>query len=261
MKRLVMSSTLGALALLMLVMPAVAGRAWCMRDPIVKLDGVEYQLLVGIPEENVPQVNGPVLFEFYSPKGTQQELIFMDEGFNGYGERIDFKEHDAGFAHNFFVRVPRTGSDFPVLVEVYKNGTLVDSVIGDTQGFTIGMPIVDVALDNQATFKTRLGDVDYEMVITADQTHLSQVNGDLTIEVYSPKGVSQQRIGSDAGFNGYDQRIEFKEHKNRNEHAFFVKAQRSGSDFPLKVELFKDGQLVGTANGDTNGVRISTSSR
>lgn len=50
MKRLVTSSSLGLLLLVLFAVPAVAGRAWCARDPIVTLDGVEYQLFVSIPE-------------------------------------------------------------------------------------------------------------------------------------------------------------------------------------------------------------------
>lgn len=61
-----------------------------------------------------------------------------------------------------------------------------------------------------------------------------------------------------SGFNGYGQRVEFKQHDSNTEHAFFVKVQRSGSDFPLEIELFRSGKPVASANGDTNGLWLKT---
>lgn len=186
----------------------------------------------------------------------------MDEGFNGYGERIDFKEHDANFKHTFFVDVPRTGSDFPMLVDVYMNGVLVESVEGTTEGVTLSMPVLSVplvedTLDTRASFSTTLDGIDYEMVITADQSYVSQVNGDLTIEVHSPDGTSQKQIGNQAGFNGYGQRVDLKIDNNLDTHKFFARVQRSGSDFPITIDLYKDGQLVTSASGTTNGIWIN----
>lgn len=257
MKRLLTSSSLGLLMLLLVAMPVVAGRAWCARDPIVTLDGVEYQLIVSVPEENVPQVNGPLMFEFYSPKGTDTDLVFMDDGFNGYGERIDFKEHDREFAHTFFIGVPRTGSDFDVLVDIYKDGTLIHSEMGTTQGMTTSVPIIDGSLDGRASTSVQLNGVGYELVVNVDPRYLGQVNGDLTVEIHSPHNTTQTYAGEQSGFNGYGQRVDLKIDNNLKSNRLFAKIQRSGNDFPVTLELYRDGALVSSTAGTSNGTWVS----
>lgn len=80
--------TLGLLAMLVLAMPALAGRRWCAKDPIVSLNGTQVQMWVAIPEEYVQYVNGPIKMTISTPASVDREVIFLDEGFNGYGEEV-----------------------------------------------------------------------------------------------------------------------------------------------------------------------------
>jgi len=87
-RRLIAATTLGLLALLILAVPALAGRNWCAKDPIVSLNGTQVQMWVAIPEEYVQYVNGPIRMTISTPASVDREVIFLDEGFNGYGEEV-----------------------------------------------------------------------------------------------------------------------------------------------------------------------------
>ena len=90
MRKMFVATTLGLLAVLMLAAPAMAGRTWCARDPIVRINGHDVQLWVGIPVEYVPLVSGPIDIEILTAKPVDGEVLFLDEGFNGYGETVRF---------------------------------------------------------------------------------------------------------------------------------------------------------------------------
>jgi hypothetical protein len=257
MYRFTSAVLIGILAILTIATTASAARVWCARDPIVTLNGVTYQLIVSVPEENVPQVDGELLFEIYSPKGTDRQLIFMDEGFNGYGEKVDFKEHSASYKHTFFVKAPKNGDDFPMLVDLYRDGVKVASVEGVTTGVTIEDPIVTGALDDQATLRLNLGGVNYQVVVTAPLANLPAVDGNLFFEVSSPKNVKQQRSSTEPGFNGYGQQVEFKRHGSTTTHAIRLTVPKNNDDFPVTLQVYRDGALVGTASGSTSGVSVS----
>lgn len=258
MRRFVVAASIALLVIMSIGSTVSAARGWCARDPIVELDGVEYQLIVSIPWENVPQVNGELLFEFSSPKGTQRELIFEDEGFNGYGERIEFKDGAAANAHTFFMKIQRTGSDFPALLDVYRNGTLIASKLGDSNGISITVPIGEGALDNTATTILNLDGTSYQIEVTTDQSSTTQVNGDMLVEVSSPDIVSQQIIAATDGFNGYGQDVMFRTDSSKA-HSAFIKLQRSGNDFPVTVTVYKNGAQVASQTGTSNGVNVSFS--
>jgi hypothetical protein len=83
---------LGLLALLILAAPASAGRRWCAKDPIVTIDGVPVQIWVAVPEEYQAYVNDAVDVKVKSPKGLERKVIFIDEGFNGHGEKVSWGE-------------------------------------------------------------------------------------------------------------------------------------------------------------------------
>jgi hypothetical protein len=91
-RRTLLAFTLGMLALLILAAPVAAGRRWCAKDPIVELNGIPVQMWVAIPEEYVPYVNGPIDMTISVPAEVQREITFLDEGFNGYGEVVRFKD-------------------------------------------------------------------------------------------------------------------------------------------------------------------------
>lgn len=134
-------------AVLFLALPAQAALKWCKTDPIVRLDGVEYQLIVAVPEENVHQVNGPLHFEVYSPKGSTQELLFTDAGYNGHGETVKMKTHKSKKTHKFFLKVPRTGKDFPVQLQVFENGQLIQTLQGKTGGIWVKVAVQEAGDD------------------------------------------------------------------------------------------------------------------
>jgi hypothetical protein len=110
-KQIIVAAALGMLAMMVFALPASAGRAWCSRDPIVRINGTDVQIWVSIPEEYVPAVNGPVQVSVTSPNGTTSELIYTDEGFNGYGEAVRLST-----AGN--ITVARDGS-FDIIVTAY----------------------------------------------------------------------------------------------------------------------------------------------
>lgn len=112
MRRIVSAVTLGLLAMLVLTMPVTAGVTWCRSDPIVRFNGTDVQVLVGVPLEYVPYVNGPVEVKFLVPRDVTREVIFIDAGFNGHGEKVWIDDSsgkvasDGSFDVTIVVKVP-----------------------------------------------------------------------------------------------------------------------------------------------------------
>jgi hypothetical protein len=79
-------------ALLVMAAPVGAGKKWCRADPVVNIDGYPIQILVGVEEQYVSAVNGPIAVEIGTPAGVQRNLISTDPGFNGFGEVVIFKD-------------------------------------------------------------------------------------------------------------------------------------------------------------------------
>lgn len=92
MKRLLLSTLLTMVTALAVALPAEAGLEWCPRDPIVRLNGTTVQILVAIPQQYVEHVTGPTVVEITTPKGTNRELLFTDDGFGGHGESVIFSD-------------------------------------------------------------------------------------------------------------------------------------------------------------------------
>lgn len=90
MRKMLVAMTLGLLAVLMLAAPVLAGRVWCARDPIVRINGHDVQMWVAIPEEYVSLVSGPIDIQVLTAQPVDAEVLFLDEGFNGYGETVTF---------------------------------------------------------------------------------------------------------------------------------------------------------------------------
>jgi hypothetical protein len=140
MKRLTGSVTLALVALVLLVAPASAGREWCAKDPVVSLNGTVVQILVAVPKEYVPAVNGAIDVRIATPSGVASEVVFLDAGFYGYGETVSFQQSgssvaaDGTFDAGIRARVPvnqRTlrqlglpNGPIPVQVTVVTNGEL-----------------------------------------------------------------------------------------------------------------------------------------
>lgn len=113
MRKLLVAITMSALAILILATPALAGRTWCFRDPIVRINGYDAQFWVGVPSEYVALVSGPIDIDILTAQPVNGEVLFLDEGFNGYGEDVSFGPlkrgtvySDGSFDIQLKVRVP-----------------------------------------------------------------------------------------------------------------------------------------------------------
>jgi hypothetical protein len=123
---------LGLLAVLLLAAPAEAGRRWCARDPIVRLNGAEVQIWVAVPAEYEAAVSGPIQVRIATPRGVTREVVLTDEGFNGHGEAVTFapragRVSGGSFVASVEIRVPVDAAAVaakavPVRVEVVQDG-------------------------------------------------------------------------------------------------------------------------------------------
>jgi hypothetical protein len=127
MRRFISALIPSIVLIVLLAAPAGAGLTWCPRDPIVSLNGQVVQIWVAIPEDYQTAVTGPIEVQLTTPRGVSQEVLFTDEGFNGFGETVDFRERGRlrGDEMNvgLRVRVPYDarmveGRDLPVLLTV-----------------------------------------------------------------------------------------------------------------------------------------------
>jgi len=148
MKRFATAATLGLLALLVLALPGATAKRWCMTEPIVRLGGVEYQILVGVPDQNTAQIIGPLAFVIVTPEDLSHALLFTDAGYNGHGEKVVFTQREIS-KHRVYLDVPHTGNTFPVLVEVYQNGELLVSAEGTSDVMQVDLPVVSSSGDGE----------------------------------------------------------------------------------------------------------------
>ncbi len=142
-------------AVLFLALPAQAALKWCKTDPVATLNDREYQVLVSIPEEYVPLVNGPIDVEYRIPESTKYKLLFTDAGYNGYGEVVTFKGIDANNRYEFAVRIPldesqlADGVKVPMLIEVIEKGGSHVIVKGTTDGTTASIATASGSTDEE----------------------------------------------------------------------------------------------------------------
>ncbi len=141
-KKVFGSAGFAVILLLVVAAPVGAGRSWCRADPIIRLGGTEYQVIVSVPEENVQQVDGALLFEIYSPAGTEQEVLFVDSGFNGHGEEVVLMEHKSQATHLFVLDVQQSGKDFLVVMDIYVDGELIQTARGTSKEIRVPVPIL-----------------------------------------------------------------------------------------------------------------------
>lgn len=144
----------GVLALLMLLalwlpgMPVSAGKGWCRSDPIVRINGTDLQIWVAIPIEDLPDVIGPIQIEIVVPRGSINELVYVDEGFNGFGEAFRWAQGESSFASDgsltvrASVSVPiRNGRYVPMQVELIPSNGIASAVYGETVGVEIDVTL------------------------------------------------------------------------------------------------------------------------
>jgi hypothetical protein len=143
---------IGLLALLVFAAPASAGRTWCARDPIVRIQGVELQIWVAVPQEYVPYVNGPIKVNIQTPTWAEGELVFADAGFNGHGEVVTFSDmpgnntaSETNTQAKVTVSVPIAYDQLPpntqvqVQVEVIPEYGKARTVGGNARGTSVGV--------------------------------------------------------------------------------------------------------------------------
>lgn len=77
-------------ALLVLAVPASAGRAWCRADPIMTIDGELVDVYVSSDLQMFFSANGPIQMVVTVPEGVQANIILHDLGFlRGYRTSIE----------------------------------------------------------------------------------------------------------------------------------------------------------------------------
>jgi hypothetical protein len=116
-RRWLASSSLAIITLVALSGTIFAG-GWCRADPIVEINGEEVQVWVAIPANMQSAVTGPIEVRFSKPWGTNASIIYLDDGFNGYGERVRFftdspPNADGSMNIQVFVKVPVDSSKLP----------------------------------------------------------------------------------------------------------------------------------------------------
>lgn len=147
----IVSALIPLLAILLLALPAQAV-IWCKTDPIVKLNGTQVQILVSMPEEYVPLVNGPTSVTVATPLSVTRQLIYTDAGFNGYGEAVSFTDLRGNVKNNTFatyirVQVPidrtglASGEVVPVQVEVIPDNAKPVVVSGTSDSTQVYLAI------------------------------------------------------------------------------------------------------------------------
>ena len=83
---------LAALALLLAVPGADAGRAWCRKDPVVMIDGRVADILLSSHPALHDAATGPAEIVVWVPVGVPAELLAVDNGFGGHGYAVAFAE-------------------------------------------------------------------------------------------------------------------------------------------------------------------------
>jgi hypothetical protein len=143
------------LALLVLVMPAAAGVSWCRADPIVELNGTSVQVWVAVGEEHEHLVSGPIQVTVYTPDRVRTRTTFLDSGFNGFGEVVQFRNRGwmdryGRFDVDIEVEVPLNSwqvrrefgmRDVPILVQVITGDGQEISVEGRSSGTEISFEL------------------------------------------------------------------------------------------------------------------------
>jgi hypothetical protein len=109
MRLRIMSVVLGLVALLFSVTPASAGRVWCSRDPVIKVNGQVVDVLVSSYTEMNASANGPVMLVITVPVGSTASVLATDNGF-GYGYSVTVKTSST---------LTKTAKSTQVRVEVY----------------------------------------------------------------------------------------------------------------------------------------------
>jgi hypothetical protein len=109
----------GALtAVVILIAPASAGRAWCRADPIVIIGKDIVDIQVSSSLEMYKSATGPIEMVVTVPRGTKAQVLLQDFGF-GKGYNIKVVEGDnvpAGARASVAILAPAANGSLPVTV-------------------------------------------------------------------------------------------------------------------------------------------------
>ena len=128
---------LAAVAFLLIVAPVDAGRRWCQKDPIFSVAGTSVPLYVSVYDDQQSHVTGPIAVTLSVPVGVSVVVTYVDNGFNGYGEKISvvtnskLRVTSKGAQTQFQVSVPADIS-MPVQVTVAPASGRSMSITGKT---------------------------------------------------------------------------------------------------------------------------------
>jgi hypothetical protein len=128
---------LAAVAFLLIVAPVDAGRRWCQKDPIFSVAGTSVPLYVSVYDDQQSHVTGPIAVTLSVPVGVSVVVTYVDNGFNGYGEKISvvtnskLRVTSKGVQTQFQVSVPADIS-MPVQVTVAPASGRSMSITGKT---------------------------------------------------------------------------------------------------------------------------------
>ncbi len=128
--------------------PVSAGKGWCRSDPIVRVNGEDLQIWVAIPIDDLPDVIGPIMIDLIVPRGTINELVYVDDGFNGFGEAFRWVQGDHDVATDGSLTVTarvslpiRNGRYVPMQVELIPRNGVPSAVYGQTVGVEIDVTL------------------------------------------------------------------------------------------------------------------------
>lgn len=114
------------IALLVVIAPTSAGRAWCRADPVLLINGDVVDIQVGSSPEMSGAATGPIEMVVSVPRGTRANVVLNDFGF-GRGYSIKTEQVDGlpkGVRASVAVRAPASNGDLPV--SVYGTRVSVD---------------------------------------------------------------------------------------------------------------------------------------
>jgi hypothetical protein len=86
-----------ATALLLSTQGAFAARAWCSADPVISVNGINFDLwITGQPPHDGKPIRptGKIQLIVHVPQGSAYKVVSLDEGF-GYGYNLSFVEESS----------------------------------------------------------------------------------------------------------------------------------------------------------------------
>jgi hypothetical protein len=141
------------LLVLVISMPANAGRLWCKSDPVILLDGRVVDVTVSIPLEMTFAVNGPVEFTIWTPAGVDRSVIVQDIGYMGQGATVIFKNSRGTVRDNKIPTVVRvivpideaklgSNDDVPVELSIIPENSWPTVAYGTHLGTSVSLTIL-----------------------------------------------------------------------------------------------------------------------